>query len=153
MLCYVCVAVAWRVNYCNTVLAYALKVTTSLCTVLARRRLLPASLRCLATASSPVDWSVTAECAASEEELSGRSRGGGLLSSDEPPPTPCACHHCVEQSANYDAKLTNTVLLSSTLHHCSMICRISPASGGLIPADLLPGLCPWTQWGLLFLLV
>jgi len=37
------------------------------------------------------------------------------------------------KTANYNVKMTNTVLRSSRLHRCSIICRISPASGGLVP--------------------
>jgi len=40
------------------------------------------------------------------------------------------------RTATCNVKLTNTVLLSSRLHHCSIICRISPASEGFEPQTL-----------------
>ena len=60
--------------------------------------------------------------------------GRGLLGSDDPLPALLPSLH---KTANYYAKLPNTILFSYRLHRCS----ISPAYGGLVP-DL--GLCPWT---------
>ena len=53
-----------------------------------------------------------------------------------------AFHHCIKPHI-CNAKLTNIVLLPLRVHQCSIICRWSPASGGL-PASL-PELCPWTS--------
>jgi len=55
------------------------------------------------------------------------------------PPSPCRLW--LYKTTNFNAKLTNTVLLSSTLHHCSIIWRIWPASGGLVtrpPTGVFP---------------
>ena len=50
----------------------------------------------------------------------------GSLGTGEPPSVHLQSPH---KTANCNATLTNTVLPSSRLHYCSIICRISPASG------------------------
>jgi len=62
-----------------------------------------------------------------------------------PPPLPSLC-----KTTNCNSQLTNTVLLSSrwtTLHHCPIIFRISPASGGLVSQTSYRGFAPGPRWG------
>jgi len=48
------------------------------------------------------------------------------------------------KTASYNAEKHNRpiALLSSGLRHCSIICRISPASGALVPQTIYRDLAP-----------
>jgi len=55
--------------------------------------------------------------------------------------TPQTCLPSLYKTIKYNTELTKTVLLSSILHQCSIICRISPASGDVSHRPSTRALC------------
>ena len=68
---------------------------------------------------------------------------GVSLDSDKLPPSSLNLITTYKTAVS-NTKLINTVLLSSELLHCSIICRTITSFWGTSPTDFLPGLCSWT---------